>query len=157
MNAQEFPLSGAEQTQLENVATSPDDPQQTFPKTRRHALGAGVAPSVPIRNAISRPPNDSDKGALVGLGLAVRRLGIDNPSQFAAQFGDVCRVGRIVRQIGCLVRVGVEIEELGLKADILVILPTSLPKHECTGRRSEGVILGEGRPLWVKRLARNVE
>ena len=82
--------------------------------------GTGVSATVPSRQAFLPSAVALDERDLVGFGLPVDLFGVDDVAQQLLVLGEHVGEGGIARQVGRLLRVGVEVEQLGLEAELVV-------------------------------------
>ncbi len=83
------------------------------------------------------------------MGLGIGGLWVQNRAQFGDQASQVAGIARIARQIAQLFWIGLQIEQLGGKANVVVELPTPLAQHEGTGDRACCMVLAQDDALRV--------
>ena len=88
---------------------------------RRHAVGGGVAPSVPDPVSCIASAELLDQILLIALCLTVRHFfGIDDASHLGSKIGCDRGTRWIVNSIYNFFGIGFEIEQLGIESHILV-------------------------------------
>ena len=82
-----------------------------------------------------------DAAALVREGLRTHRLRIADAQQRGVALGEHRGHVGLLREIGRLARIGLEIVQLGPESDVVDVFPAAVADHEGAGDRCGGVIL----------------
>ena len=116
--------------------------------------GAGVKPRSPRASAASRPPKLREQFRLAALGARVDFLRIELRAQTAARPRRRRAAKRAsAGEVGELLGIGLEVEELRRIRDVVAILPLAEAQHERAGDGADRVILGDHRARRLRALA----